>query len=72
MMMILHRENIKVIAEALAMAAARRESMVRAGYGSRRGSRRDHRLDAESMRSVRAQLTRLLEACPLQRDFRLG
>lgn len=66
----LHRDDVKVIALALKLAAGRRESMIRAGFGTARGSIRSHTKDAERMRVLQLQFEQALDATR-QRDINL-
>ena len=54
-LMRLHRDDIQIIALALKLAAGRRESMVRAGWGKARGSIRAFTKHAERMRALQSQ-----------------
>lgn len=66
----LHRDDIKVIALALKLAAGRRESMVRAGWGAARGSIRSFTKEAERMRVLQAQFEQAI-AATRDRDIHL-
>jgi hypothetical protein len=66
----LHRDDVKVIALALKLAAGRRESMVRAGWGKARGSIHKHDKDAERMRALQAHFEQEL-AATVTRDINL-